>query len=51
LTVSDPGFDLIAETRLLELGEDRGEPDLAAIAEHFAQHDRNHSPRADRVRP
>jgi len=43
LAVSDPGFDLIAEARLLELGDDGGESALAAIAEHFAQHDRNHS--------
>ncbi len=43
LAVSDPGFDLIAEARLLKLGDDGGEPALAAIAENFAQHDRNHS--------
>jgi hypothetical protein len=42
LAVSDPGFDQIAEARLLELGDDGGEPALAAIAEHFAQHDRNY---------
>src|SRR5229473_3630085 len=42
LAVSDPGFDLIAEACLLQLGDDRGEPALAAIAEHFAEHDREY---------
>jgi hypothetical protein len=32
LTVSDPGFDLIAETRPLELGDGRGEPAPAAMS-------------------
>ncbi len=43
LTVSDPGFDLIAKAGLLQLGDDRVQSALAAIAEHFAQHHRDHS--------
>jgi len=31
LAVADPGFDLIAEARLLQLGYDRVQPALAAI--------------------
>jgi len=42
LTVSEPGFDLIAKAGLLELGDDRRESALAAVAEHLAQHDRDH---------
>ena len=43
LTVSDPGFDLIAEARLLQLCNDRREAALIAIAKDFAQHHRKHS--------
>src|SRR4029077_18090534 len=42
LAIADPGFDLIAEAGLLQLGDDRVKPALAAIAENFAQHDRKH---------
>ena len=40
LAVADPGFDLIAEARLLQLGDDRAKAALAAAAQHFAQHGR-----------
>src|ERR1700728_3501367 len=43
LTVSDPGFDLLAEARLLQLCNDGGESALIAIAKDFAQHHRKHS--------
>jgi hypothetical protein len=43
LTVSYPGFDLIAQACLLELGDDRGEPALTTLAENFAEHGRDHS--------
>ena len=40
LTVSDPGFDLIAEARLLQLCDDRAQATLLPITEYFAQDDR-----------
>jgi len=42
LAIANPGFDLIAEARLLELGNDCVQPALAAIAENLAQHNRKH---------
>ena len=42
LAIADPGFDLIAEAGLLQLGDDRRSSALPAIAEHLAQHHRNH---------
>ncbi len=36
----DPGFDLLAEACLLQLGDDGGKAALPTIAEHFAQHNR-----------
>jgi hypothetical protein len=43
LAVSDPGSDLVAKACLLQPGDDRREPALAGIAEHFAQHHRNYA--------
>ena len=43
LTVSDPGFDLLAKARLLQLCNDGRESALIAIAKDFAQHHRKHS--------
>ena len=42
LAIAEPGLDLIAETRLLELGDNGGQTTLPAIPEDFAQHDREH---------
>ena len=44
LAIADPLFDLVADAGLLQLGDDRIKPALAAITEHFAQHDRQHGP-------
>src|ERR1700722_678913 len=43
LPVSDPGFDLIAQTRLLQLGNDRRQSALIAVAQYLAQHNRQNS--------
>src|SRR3954447_1188150 len=37
LAVTEPGFDLIAEARLLEFCDDRAEAALIVAAEHLAQ--------------
>lgn len=42
LAIAEPRLDLIAEPRLLELGDNGRQASLAAIAEDFAQHDRQH---------
>lgn len=41
LTVSNPGFDLIAQARLLQFCDNRAQPTLLPATEHFAQDNRN----------
>jgi hypothetical protein len=40
LSVADPGFHLISETRLLQFGDDGGQTALIAAAQYLAQHNR-----------
>ncbi|KTT54232.1 hypothetical protein SB7C_12355, partial [Staphylococcus epidermidis] len=42
LAGADPGFDLVAEPGLFELGDDGRQAALPAIALHLAEHDGNH---------
>lgn len=42
LAVAEPGLDLIAEPRLLKLGDNGGQAALAATTKEFVQYDRQH---------
>lgn len=42
LAIAKPGFDLIAETGLFELGDNGGQAALAAIAEELVHDNREH---------
>lgn len=43
LAIADPGLHLVAETRLLQLGNDSGKSALTAVAQYLAQHHRQNS--------